>query len=199
MLIAFHDEIYDNNGYNTVQNHYKTVLFHISLYGIERLPCIDGIYPPWARFLKTLQVPLDSKEVSFSKWQEGARKDIERSFSQLQGAFPVVYNPMRAMKLNRVSNIVITCVILHNMRIENYISGEGNKYKPDDGIDIEQFKDPFIITRDVDKEDDRTRNEKHSKHWLEGYMEAWNKLTDFGEHKRLQNAIIEHINSSSQQ
>jgi hypothetical protein len=145
--------------------------------------------------LKTVQVPLDSKEVTFSKWQAGARKDIERSFSQLQGVFPVVYNPMRAMKLKRVSNIVITCVILHNMRIENYTSGEGNKYKPDDGIEMEQFKDPFIITRDVDEEDDRTRNEKHSKHWLEGYMEAWNKLTDFGEHKRQQNAIIDHINS----
>ena len=83
---------------------------------------VDGIYPPWARFLKTVQVPLDSKEVTFSKWQEGARKDIERACAQLQGAFPVVHNPMRAMSLKRVSNIVIICIIWHNMRIEEYIS-----------------------------------------------------------------------------
>ncbi|MFO0007223.1 MAG: hypothetical protein ACK559_39525, partial [bacterium] len=42
---------------------------------------VDGIYPPWARFLKTVQVPLDSRESTFSQWQEGARKDIERSFT----------------------------------------------------------------------------------------------------------------------
>ena len=77
--------------------------------------------------------------------QEGSRKDIERGFGQLQGAFRIVANPIQAMKLPRVSNIVLTCVILHNMRVEEYVSGRNNKYKPDDGIDVEpldEYSDP---------------------------------------------------------
>jgi predicted nucleic-acid-binding Zn-ribbon protein len=157
---------------------------------------VDGIYPPWARFLKTVQIPLDSKETAFSKWQEGARKDIERSFSQLTGAFPVVYNPMRAMSLKRVSSIVITCVILHNMRVEEYVSGEGNKYKADDGIDMEQYDDPLIAVSENDEEATRARNENARRVWLQEYMAAWNKLTNLEEHKRLQNAVIDYMFTS---
>ncbi len=145
--------------------------------------------------MKTVQVPLDSRETTFCKWQEGAKKDIERSFSQLQGAFPVVYNPMRAMSLKRVSNIVITCVILHNMRIEEYISGVGCKYKADDGIEMVQYEDPFINVRKIDEDEVEGSEEKEKPQWVEEYMAVWNKLTNCVEHKRLQDAVIDHLNT----
>jgi hypothetical protein len=97
--------------------------------------------------------------------------------------------------LKRVSNIVITCVILHNMRVEEYVSGEGNKYKADDGIEMEQYDDPFISTIDNDPGVATTRNENARKVWLDEYMAEWNKLTNVEEHRRLQQAIIEHVSS----
>ncbi|XP_057444273.1 uncharacterized protein LOC130736458 [Lotus japonicus] len=37
----------------------------------------DGIYPPWATFVKTIPMPQGEKRQKFAKRQEGARKDVE--------------------------------------------------------------------------------------------------------------------------
>jgi hypothetical protein len=47
-----------------------------------------------------------------------------------------------------------------------------------------------------EEEGDQTRNnETERSTWLGDYMEAWNNLTDSVEHRRLQNAVIEHMNT----
>jgi hypothetical protein len=161
--------------------------------------CVDGIYPPWARFLKTISAPMNPKQVSFSKWQEGTRKDIERGFGQLQGAFRIVANPIFAMKLARVSNIVLSCVILHNMRVEEYVSGRNNFYKPDDGIDVEPLDESFAgyggKKLDESNKDTDAKQTLNDNEWLKDYLEEWNKLTNHFEHKRLQDAVIEQVHS----
>jgi hypothetical protein len=80
----------------------------------------------------------------------------------------VLDNPVRSMKLSRVSNVILTCLILRNMRIEEYVSGVNNKYRPDDGIDIEQFNDSSINKRylDDDSEDDEDDNNDNND-WVE--------------------------------
>ncbi|XP_053686446.1 uncharacterized protein LOC128735985 [Sabethes cyaneus] len=60
----------------------------------------DGIYPDWAVFVKTISNPKNAKEKLFSKLQESYRKDVERAFG------------------------IMTCIILHNMRVELKISTE---------------------------------------------------------------------------
>ena len=164
-------------------------MFHYLFY------LVDGIYPPWARFLKTIPAPMQPRQISFAKWQEGSRKDIERAFGQLQGAFRIVANPIHAMKLTRVSNIVLTCVVLHNMRVEEYVSGRNKDYTPDDGIDVEPLDESFLGYGGKNADESPIEEELDDNGWLQGYIEEWNKLTNHFEHKRLQDAVVEQVNS----
>jgi len=53
----------------------------------------DGIYPEWAAFMKTIPLPQTEKHKLFAKYQEGARKDVERAFGVLQSRFTIVRRP----------------------------------------------------------------------------------------------------------
>nr|XP_043623588.1 uncharacterized protein LOC122595311 [Erigeron canadensis] len=45
----------------------------------------DGISPEWSMFVKSFSCPQDEKRKKFKKYQESARKDVERAFGVLQG------------------------------------------------------------------------------------------------------------------
>nr|XP_043635130.1 uncharacterized protein LOC122606231 [Erigeron canadensis] len=45
----------------------------------------DGIYPEWSMFVKSFSCPQDEKRKKFKKYQESARKDVERAFGVLRG------------------------------------------------------------------------------------------------------------------
>jgi Plant transposon protein len=51
---------------------------------------VDGIYPELSRFVKNISVPLTEKHKKYSKWQELARKSVERAFGILQRKFMIV-------------------------------------------------------------------------------------------------------------
>nr|XP_043630448.1 uncharacterized protein LOC122601775 [Erigeron canadensis] len=42
---------------------------------------VDGIYPRYAMFVKTISHPIGEKRIRFAKAQEAARKDVERAFA----------------------------------------------------------------------------------------------------------------------
>ncbi|XP_071681875.1 uncharacterized protein [Lolium perenne] len=79
----------------------------------------DGIYPDWVTFVKTIREPENRAEAEFAKAQEAARKDIERAFSVLQARFAIVRGPARFWDMDTLKDIMTTCVILHNMIIED--------------------------------------------------------------------------------
>jgi hypothetical protein len=54
---------------------------------------VDGIYPKWVTFVKTISSPILPKEMEFVKVQEGCRKDVEHAFGVLQQRFAVVRFP----------------------------------------------------------------------------------------------------------
>ena len=55
---------------------------------------VDGIYPELSRFVKTIQVPVGLKASRYARWQESARKDVERAFGVLQRKFHVLVRKM---------------------------------------------------------------------------------------------------------
>jgi hypothetical protein len=79
----------------------------------------DGIYPKWAAFVKTISHPMDQKTQHFASRQESERKDIERAFGVLQSRFAVIRGPAYGWDRRQLNDIMVTCIILHNMIVED--------------------------------------------------------------------------------
>ncbi|XP_047944804.1 uncharacterized protein LOC125191317 [Salvia hispanica] len=92
----------------------------------------DGIYPRWPVFVKTLRQPAGAKRQYFARKQEAARKDVERAFGVLQARWAILRCPARVWHEDDVADIMVACIILHNMIIED----EGfaaERWAPEDG------------------------------------------------------------------
>jgi hypothetical protein len=54
---------------------------------------VDGIYPYWLAFVKTVCHPANPRIKHFSAKEESAKKDIERAFDVLQARWAVIHGP----------------------------------------------------------------------------------------------------------
>jgi hypothetical protein len=70
-------------------------------------------------FVKTISSPQGNKRKQFVAAQESARKDVERACGVLQERFAIVHGPPRFWKLETLKDIMMACVILHNMIVED--------------------------------------------------------------------------------
>ncbi|CAN1323311.1 hypothetical protein LINPERPRIM_LOCUS32685 [Linum perenne] len=86
----------------------------------------DGIYPPWATFVKTFSNPGTQEKRLFAKYQEAYRKDVERAFGILQERWAIVRGPSRLWDVQSLGEIMLTCIILHNMIVEEQRSVGGD-------------------------------------------------------------------------
>src|SRR6266540_6085467 len=80
---------------------------------------VDGIYPTWSTFVKTIKAPANLKDKIFSAAQESQRKDVERAFGVLQARFAIVRGPARFWDEATLRDIMMACIIMHNMIIED--------------------------------------------------------------------------------
>ncbi|WVZ48958.1 hypothetical protein U9M48_000343 [Paspalum notatum var. saurae] len=78
----------------------------------------DGIYPEWATIVKGLNLPRGDKQKFFTQKVAQYRKDVECAFGILQKKFAIVKGPSRNWNEEEMKYIMETCVILHNMTIE---------------------------------------------------------------------------------
>ncbi|GKA49844.1 ALP1-like protein isoform X1 [Tanacetum coccineum] len=51
--------------------------------------------------------------------QESARKDAERAFGVLKGRWGIIQQPTRQYRVNMIRKIMISCIIMHNMILED--------------------------------------------------------------------------------
>ncbi|GKE23480.1 ALP1-like protein isoform X1 [Tanacetum coccineum] len=58
-------------------------------------------------------------EVNGVGGQEGARKDVGRAFSVLQGRWGIIQQPTRAYEVNTIRRIMYSCIIMHNMILKD--------------------------------------------------------------------------------
>ncbi|GKC54647.1 ALP1-like protein [Tanacetum coccineum] len=77
----------------------------------------DGIYPEWVVLMKSISQPRsnDMKRIRYKQAHEAARKDVERAFGVLKKKWAIVRTPARSRSLKRITHLIYTCIILHNM------------------------------------------------------------------------------------
>jgi len=80
---------------------------------------VDGIYPSYPTFVKSIRLPQSEPHKLFAQVQEGCRKDIEHAFGVLQARFKIIREPARLWDMADLSIIMRPCVILHNMFVED--------------------------------------------------------------------------------
>ena len=80
---------------------------------------MDGIYPGWAAFVKSIRAPQNARDRLFAKKQESARKDVEQAFAALQSRFAILRYAARYWHRSTLSDIMYACIILHNMIVED--------------------------------------------------------------------------------
>ena len=78
----------------------------------------DGIYAPYACFVKSIPKPKTRMQRFFSTSQEAKRKDIERAFGILQARFHILTSGCRLWDCMAMGTVIKTCVIRHNLVID---------------------------------------------------------------------------------
>ena len=140
---------------------------------------VDGIYPQWATFVKTITNPQGNKKKYFAKAQEAVRKDVERAFGVLQAQFAIVRGPARMWDKATLRQIMTACVIMHNMIVEDERS-------EDEDEDV-HYKGVGQLVRPTPPE---VRNRTWEFH---GFLQAHHNITNRQIHAQLQQDLIEHL------
>ncbi|CAN1268340.1 Protein ALP1-like [Linum perenne] len=139
----------------------------------------DGIYPPWASFVKTISNPSTHKKKLFAKYQEAYRKDVERAFGILQERWAIVRGPIRLWDVQSLGEIMLTCIVLHNMIVED----QRPEVEDDRTARIEYDTNPNVTWDPPD----------HDIPTLTDYMTRHNRIRDRPTHHALRNDLVEHL------
>lgn len=135
----------------------------------------DSIYPDWSTFISTILLPQGDKRKWFAKCQESARKDVEHAFGVLQQRWAIVRNPVRMHRRDEIKDVLLACVILHNMILED----ERLEDLPND------FDESSIATS-------RMGNRLPTTDWAE-YLNATRVIEDVEVHFMLRNDLVDHL------
>ncbi|XP_062103513.1 uncharacterized protein LOC133814587 [Humulus lupulus] len=80
---------------------------------------VDGIYPKWSTLVQSIHDPRHRKKKLFAMKQEACRKDVECAFGVLQSRFSIIAGPARLWNKKVLHDIMTSCIIMHNMIIED--------------------------------------------------------------------------------
>ena len=189
-----------------VSSQLLTYNYHILLYFALK---VDGICPKLARFLLTVSDPVHLIDCIFGAWQEARRKDIERAFGVCQRKFHCVVRPFEKWDDNRIAEVVLCCILLHNMMVEHRVANgevehedlyelapaEGPVADPD--ADAERRDEERIAAAREQEALTFAQAEKERRQRLLPFamrvvQRRWGELVDREENARLQAAIKRH-------
>jgi hypothetical protein len=134
----------------------------------------DGIYPPWATFVKTIPAPQGRTKKHFAQRQDGARKDVERAFGVLQSRFAIVRGPAKGWDHEEISDVMTACVILHNMIVEDERDNGGQNYT------YEAMGERVRVSRTHAEE-------------MSAFIQMHKQIENRVEHSQLQDDLVEHL------
>lgn len=111
----------------------------------------------------------------FAKMQESARKDVERAFGVLMARFAIIKTPARIWNKDVLQSIMKTCVILHNIIIEN------------------DKEDPIILETSAGGSTGIQRIRSENRENFTNFLSRFNAVHDTKQHYQLRNDLIEHL------
>jgi hypothetical protein len=139
---------------------------------------VDGIYPEWAAFMKTISLPQTPKHKLFAQHQEGARKDVERAFGVLQGRFSILRRPARLHDRGVLHDVMLACIILHNMIVVDEREAVADILDLNEGASTSTVLPPVF---------------SHGVPEFAEVLRRDSSIRDRSTHKALKNDLIEHI------
>ncbi|XP_015937624.1 uncharacterized protein LOC107463355 [Arachis duranensis] len=92
---------------------------------LDRSPVFDDILNDRA------PEPQGEKRKLFAQYQEGQRKDVERTFGVLQARFAIIRGPTHFWKKKKLANIMGAYIILHKMIVEDERDTYAKKFAQD--------------------------------------------------------------------
>lgn len=132
-----------------------------------------GIYPQWSTLVQTISEPQSKKRQHFAKLQEAARKDVERAFGVLQARWAIVKGPARFWRQEDLHTIMMACVILHNLIVEDERDMEHVDFDFDCSSEVlEVFRGECTFSE---------------------YLGRSSSIRDKKQHFRLRDDIVEHL------
>ncbi|XP_061993999.1 uncharacterized protein LOC133711947 [Rosa rugosa] len=152
----------------------------------------DGFYPKWATLVQAIRRPQNEAEAYFTTKQEAFHKDVERAFGVLQARWAIIRQLARGWSLENLSNIMLACIILHNMIVEDeradYYNGESDDDEPD----------PNRSRRDRARILDEAREnlERHPRSEriiMAEYMSRYRMIRSPVGNRHLQDDLIQHL------
>ena len=131
--------------------------------------------------MKSINSPQLEKHKVYARQQEAKRKDVERAFGVLQARFNIVRHPARFWSMKILRKIMTTCVILHNMIVED----EGEL--AEEAIDLNAVPGASIaLPPEVQKA-------TNSNPFFDDIRHRNSAIRDHSVHTQLKNDLIEHI------
>ena len=152
---------------------------------------IDDIYSQWAAFVKSIPGPQTMKHKLFARHQESARKDVEQAFGVLQARFAFIKCPCLIWDRDIMGKIMIACIILHNMIVEDERSSYSNYCDPAEFIQ-DRLGQSSRENEDGDANDDFIYSTNRIAS-LASYMKNKAQLQNREAHKALRDDLVEHI------
>ncbi|XP_037409075.1 uncharacterized protein LOC119271293 [Triticum dicoccoides] len=140
---------------------------------------VDGIYPEWAAFMKSIPMAQTEKHKLFAACQESVRKDVERAFGVLQARWTILRRPTRLYERGDIHNIMTACIILHNMIVED------EKEEASNIVDLNEEAGSSIAFPSIFVHGDMPV--------FAEVLERDARIQDRPRHRALKNDLIEHI------
>ncbi|KAM2564858.1 hypothetical protein TB2_013110 [Malus domestica] len=149
---------------------------------------IDGIYPSWSTFIKSFSHPDSAKKKLFSQRQKSYRKDVERTFGT---RWAIVRGSAQFWQTKDLHSIIMTCIILHNMIVEDEYSKI--EEDSDEDVDDDQPTHARAIVRDVEYLAPTTYETQQDRVTLSEYMRPLNRIQAPQGHDTLCKDLVEHV------
>jgi hypothetical protein len=152
---------------------------------------VDGIYPPWSLLVPAIGQGTNPAYNCLTRMQEAARKDVERAFGVLQKKFRILVNPVNLWDVESITDMVLTCIILHNMDVEESLGLE----KTVDERDFDEGDEPNLGPAPAipGNTDAKQRNDRS----LIAFTNRTRQLRSADKHAELKLALAQHVYLSS--